>query len=72
MTIAMLVFAVSPGLLIFADPADSFPVPMIISILIAPLAMNWSFPSGTILMSNALPKQHQGIGASLISTVSIV
>ncbi|KXS97101.1 hypothetical protein AC579_1067 [Pseudocercospora musae] len=69
MTIAMLVFVVSPGLLIFANPADPFPIPMITSIIIAPLAMNWSFPSGTILMSNALPKEHQGIGASLISTM---
>ncbi|KXT07550.1 hypothetical protein AC578_10260 [Pseudocercospora eumusae] len=40
----------------------------VVSILIAPLAMNWSFPSGTTLMSNAVSKKHQGVAASLIST----
>lgn len=34
-----------------------------------PLGMNWSFPSGTILLSNAVSKKHQGIAASLITTV---
>lgn len=28
-----------------------------------------SFPAATILLSNALPKEHQGIAASLVSTV---
>lgn len=28
-----------------------------------------SFPAGTLLLSNAMPKEHQGIAASLINTV---
>lgn len=28
-----------------------------------------SFPAATLLLSNAMPKEHQGIAASLISTV---
>lgn len=31
--------------------------------------MNLSFPSGTILLSNAMPREHQGVAASLISTM---
>lgn len=27
-----------------------------------------SFPSGTLLLSNAMPKKHQGLAASLVST----
>lgn len=28
-----------------------------------------SFPSGTLLLSNAMPKKHQGLAASLVSTM---
>lgn len=28
-----------------------------------------SFPAATLLLSNALPKEHQGIAASLVNTV---
>lgn len=39
------------------------------SVLVAPFGMDMSFPAATILMSNMLPRQHQGTGASLVSTV---
>lgn len=28
-----------------------------------------SFPAGTIILSNSMPKKHQGVGASLVNTV---
>lgn len=28
-----------------------------------------SFPAGTIILSNSMPKEHQGVGASFINTV---
>jgi formate-dependent nitrite reductase membrane component NrfD len=34
-----------------------------------PLGMDMSFPSGTIILSNGIPREHQGIAASLINTV---
>jgi hypothetical protein len=34
-----------------------------------PGGMNLSFPAGTILLSNAMPREHQGKAASLVSTV---
>ncbi|KAI1404848.1 major facilitator superfamily-domain-containing protein [Hypoxylon fuscum] len=37
--------------------------------LIIPWGMDMSFPAGTIIMSNSIPKQHQGVAASLINTV---
>ncbi|KAF2004345.1 MFS general substrate transporter [Amniculicola lignicola CBS 123094] len=40
-----------------------------ISILIMPGAMNLSYPAATMLMSSALPKDKQGIAASLVSTM---
>jgi MFS family permease len=39
------------------------------SALIMPGAMNLSFPAATILLSSALPKEKQGIAASLVTTL---
>ena len=40
-----------------------------VSVLIMPGAMNLSYPAANILMSSALPKEKQGIAASLVSTL---
>ncbi|KAK3944373.1 MFS general substrate transporter [Diplogelasinospora grovesii] len=40
-----------------------------VAILLMPGAMNLSFPAATILLSSALPKEKQGIAASLVATV---
>ncbi|KAK3339729.1 major facilitator superfamily-domain-containing protein [Lasiosphaeria hispida] len=40
-----------------------------IAIVLMPGAMNLSFPAATILLSSALPKEKQGIAASLVATV---
>lgn len=31
--------------------------------------MDMSFPAGTILLSNHMPKEHQGLAASLVNTM---
>ena len=31
--------------------------------------MNLSFPAGTLMLSNNMPPEHQGLAASLVSTV---
>lgn len=37
--------------------------------LIIPWGMDMSFPAGTLIMSNAVEKRHQGMAASLVNTV---
>lgn len=37
--------------------------------LITPWGMDMSFPAATIILSNHVPKRHQGIAASLVTTV---
>lgn len=37
--------------------------------LLSPFGMDMSFPAGTIMLSNLVPVEHQGIAASLIATV---
>ena len=38
-------------------------------LLVMPGAMNLSYPAANILMSSALPKEKQGVSASLVSTL---
>ncbi|KAJ5676016.1 major facilitator superfamily-domain-containing protein [Penicillium macrosclerotiorum] len=40
-----------------------------VSIIVMPWGMDLSYPSATILLSNATPHSHQGIAASLMNTV---
>jgi predicted MFS family arabinose efflux permease len=40
-----------------------------ITTLIIPWGMDMSFPAGTLIMSNAVAKKHQGMAASLVNTV---
>lgn len=44
--------------------AQSFVVTLII-----PWGMDMSFPAGTLIMSNAVEKRHQGMAASLVNTI---
>lgn len=37
--------------------------------LIMPWGMDMSFPAGSIIMPNALPRERQGVAASLINTI---
>jgi len=43
-------------------------VPYTYILIIMPWGMDMSFPSGTIILSNALPREHQGMAASLVTT----
>ncbi len=40
-----------------------------ISLIITPWGMDMSFPAATILLSDHVSEEHQGIGASLVNTV---
>jgi hypothetical protein len=37
--------------------------------LVAPCGMNMSFPAGTLILSASVQREHQGIAASLVTTV---
>jgi hypothetical protein len=37
--------------------------------LIMPFGMDMSFPSGSVILSNHMPPEHQGLAASLVNTV---
>jgi MFS family permease len=69
MLIAMLFFLVGSLLLALVPLDQTYWAQIFISILIMPGAMNLSFPAATMLLSSALPKEKQGIAASLVATM---
>ena len=69
MLLAMCVFGTGTALIAFAPAHQSYWAQTFVSVLVMPAGMNWSFPAGTILLSNAMPKDMQGKAASLVATV---
>ncbi len=69
MSTAMLCFLAGCLLLVTAPAKQGYFPNTFLSIIITPFAMNWSFPTGVILMSNAVHREHQGIAASLVATM---
>ncbi|GFG12927.1 drug resistance protein YOR378W [Aspergillus lentulus] len=39
-----------------------------VGIIVLPWGMDMSFPAGTIILSRAMPREHQGLAASLVNT----
>jgi MFS family permease len=69
MLVAMMNFLLGSILLGTVSLHQTYWAQIFLSVLIMPGAMNLSFPSATMLLSNALPKEKQGIAASLVSTM---
>ena len=69
MLVAMINFLIGSLLLATVPLNQTYWAQVFLSIIIMPGAMNLSFPSATMLLSNALPKEKQGIAASLVSTM---
>lgn len=69
MLIAMTFFMLGSLLLATMPLHQTYWAQTFVSVLIMPGAMNLSYPAANILMSSALPKEKQGIAASLVSTM---
>jgi MFS family permease len=69
MLISMLAFLI--GLILTATmPVDQlYWKQAFVVTLIIPWGMDMSFPAGTLIMSDAVEKRHQGMAASLVNTV---
>lgn len=66
---AMCAFLAGTLFLATAPVEQTYWINTFLSVVIMPLAMNWSYPAGSVIMSNAVPRESQGIAASLISTM---
>lgn len=69
MMFSMIAFCV--GIIITATmPAhQSYWSQMFISIIIMPFGMDMSFPAASVILSNHMPPEHQGLAMSLVNTV---
>lgn len=69
MTIAMVAFTVGIALFTTAPVHQMYWGQTFVSIIIIPFGMDMSFPAATLILSNAVKREHQGIAASLVATV---
>ncbi len=69
MLAAMTLFVVGSLLLALVPLDQPYYIQTFLSVILMPGAMNLSFPSATVLLSSVLPKEKQGIAASLVATV---
>ncbi|KAL8710430.1 MAG: hypothetical protein Q9220_005031 [cf. Caloplaca sp. 1 TL-2023] len=69
MLAALICFTVGTILIATAPVDQSYWAQSFVSILIMPWGMDMSFPAGTLIMSAAMPREHQGLAASLVTTV---
>ncbi|TVY81369.1 Drug resistance protein, partial [Lachnellula suecica] len=69
MGIALSAFCIS-NILLATTPVDqTYWAQFFVSVLIMPFGMDMSFPAATLLLSNAMPREHQGGAASLVMTI---
>jgi MFS family permease len=69
MAVAMIGFCIPSILLATLPIHQTYWAATFVTTLIAPFGMDISFPAATILMSDAVPREQQGIAASLVATV---
>ncbi|EFQ25634.1 major facilitator superfamily transporter [Colletotrichum graminicola] len=69
MTMALVAFTVGVTLTATAPADQVYWAQIFVSMLVMPFGMDMSFPAATLILSNAVKKEHQGIGASLVNTV---
>ena len=69
MAMAMLPFCVGNILLATMPVHQTYWAQAFVSIIVTPWGMDMSFPAATIVLSNLVPKEQQGIAASLVATM---
>lgn len=69
MMIAMVAFFLGQLITATQPAKQTYWGQMFFAILIMPFGMDMSFPAGTLILSNSMPKEHQGLAASLVNTM---
>ncbi|CEJ82794.1 Putative MFS transporter [[Torrubiella] hemipterigena] len=69
MTLALLAFTTGITLTATLSTDQIYWGQAFVSMLVMPFGMDMSFPAATLILSNAVPKEHQGVAASLVNTV---
>ncbi|KIW77872.1 hypothetical protein Z517_07705 [Fonsecaea pedrosoi CBS 271.37] len=69
MTIALTWFTVGHILVATTPVHQTYWAQTFVGLVVIPWGMDMSFPAATIILSNAVRKEHQGIAASLVTTI---
>ena len=69
MVIAMLGFLLGNVLVATVPANQTYWGQLFFAFLIVPSGMDMSFPAATLMLSSSVPKEHQGIAASLVATI---
>jgi MFS family permease len=69
MTGSLVAFSVGTILIATAPIEQTYWAETFVSFIITPWGMDMSFPAATLILSNAVSREHQGIAASLVNTV---
>lgn len=69
MLFAMIAFCIGNILLATVPVSQTYWAQTFVSLVVMPWGMDMSFPSATIILSNSMPREHQGMAASLVTTV---
>ncbi|KAF2190212.1 MFS general substrate transporter [Zopfia rhizophila CBS 207.26] len=69
MMISMVAFCIGSIVACFQPAQQIYWAQTFVSIVIMPFGMDMSFPAATVILSNHMPREHQGLAASLVNTV---
>lgn len=69
MTLALAAFTIGVTLVATVPPDQIYWGQIFVCTIIIPFGMDMSFPAATLILSDAVKREHQGIGASLVNTV---
>lgn len=69
MTAALAAFLIGVVLIATVPPDQTYWAQIFVCLIVMPFGMDMSFPAATIILSDAVKKEHQGIAASLVNTV---
>lgn len=69
MTLALTFFTIGLILLATTPIHQTYWAQTFVCLIVIPWGMDMSFPAATIILSNAVKKEHQGIAASLVTTI---
>jgi MFS family permease len=69
MMMAMIAFLTSSILVATSAPKQTYWAQIFVTCIVAPFGMDLSFPAASLILSNSVSREHQGVAASLINTV---
>ena len=69
MTAALVAFTIGTILIATCPIEQTYWAQTFVAFIITPWGMDMSFPAATLILSNAVSREHQGIAASLVNTV---